>query len=376
MLKGGRRPNLPIGSHRPTRGSPCLRSRAGWATIAVRRGSSDTIASIEAPKPSAGSVVEPGRRGIVSEPVLRRVGLPDETGGETQFMAPQKSLEQLLGELRARLHRYCARMTGSVIDGEDVVQDTMLKAMETAARARSITKLEGWLFGIAHHAALDFLRRRAREESRQSTEDLDMIPDARNPVEDRQIAAASLKTFMRLPVSQRSSVILCDVLGHSLQETCEIVGGSVPAVKAALQRGRSRLRALSVEGDDAPVPALAGEDRSRLKTYVERLNAHDFDAVRAMLAEDVRLELVSRLRVEGKKNVAPYFSNYAAMPQLRFIAGFVDGRPAMLVCDADDPDQRLKYFVILAWDRDQVVGIRDFFSARYAMDGADLAVMD
>src|SRR5262245_30287382 len=64
------------------------------------------------------------------------------------------------------------------------------------------------------------------------------------------------------------------------------------------------------------------EERTRLKTYVERFNAHDFDAVRAMLAEDVRLEVVNRVRVEGKNSVAPYFRNYAARPQLRLIAGF------------------------------------------------------
>jgi RNA polymerase sigma-70 factor, ECF subfamily len=146
-----------------------------------------------------------------------------------------------------------------------VVQETMLKAMETAPRAGPITNPEGWLFGIAYHTALDFLRRRAREEARHSTEDLDMIPDVRNPVEDRQIAAASLRTFMRLPVSQRSSVILCDVLGHSLQEICEIVGGSVPAVKAALQRGRSRLRALAAGVDDPPGsgPRRAGADAAQ-----------------------------------------------------------------------------------------------------------------
>jgi RNA polymerase sigma-70 factor (ECF subfamily) len=255
-------------------------------------------------------------------------------------------------------------MTGSVIDGEDVVQETMLKAMEAAPAAGPITNPEGWLFRIAHHAALDFLRRRAREETQHSNEDLDMI------------AAASLRTFMRLPASQRSSVVLSDVLGYSLQEICEIVGGSVPAVKAALQRGRVRLRALAAEADDAPVPALAEPERTRLKTYVERFNAHDFDAVRAMLAEDVRLEVVNRVRLDGKKSVAPYFSNYAARPHWRFIPGFVDRCPAMLVYDADDPDQRLKYFVLLAWAGERVVGIRDFVFARYAMDGAELAVMD
>ena len=128
--------------------------------------------------------------------------------------APQKSVEQLLGELRPRLHRYCARMTGSVIDGEDVVQETMLKAMEAAPPAGSIANPEGWLFRIAHHAALDFLRRRSREEAQLANEDLDMIAAEGNLIADRRIAAAALRTFMRLPVSQRSGVILSLSLIH------------------------------------------------------------------------------------------------------------------------------------------------------------------
>jgi RNA polymerase sigma-70 factor (ECF subfamily) len=70
----------------------------------------------------------------------------------------RKAFDRLLGELRPKLHRYCARMTGSVIDGEDVVQETMIKALEAFPSAGIIVRPEGWLFRIAHNAALDFLR--------------------------------------------------------------------------------------------------------------------------------------------------------------------------------------------------------------------------
>jgi RNA polymerase sigma-70 factor (ECF subfamily) len=84
-----------------------------------------------------------------------------------------------------------------------------------------------------------------------------MIVDPVTIADDRQIAAASLRTFMRLPVSQRSSVILMDVLGYSLREIGGIIDGSIPAVKAALHRGRARLRELAQEPDDLSPPVLA-----------------------------------------------------------------------------------------------------------------------
>jgi len=52
-------------------------------------------------------------------------------------------LDRLLGELRPKLHRYCARMTGSVIDGEDVIQEAMLKAIEAFPQAGPIANVEG-----------------------------------------------------------------------------------------------------------------------------------------------------------------------------------------------------------------------------------------
>ena len=160
-------------------------------------------------------------------------------------------------------------MTGSVVDGEDVVQETMVKALQAFAGTGPIATIEGWLFRIAHNAALYHLRRRARQNAARADKDLDMMADPVTVTEDRQIAAASLRTFMRLPVAQRSSVILMDVLGYTIAEIGTIIDSSVPAVKAALHRGRARLRALADEPDDRPVPALAEPERARLADYVE-----------------------------------------------------------------------------------------------------------
>src|ERR1700686_1773029 len=109
-------------------------------------------------------------------------------------------LDRLLGELRPKLHRYCARMTGSVIDGEDVVQEALVKAIEAFPRGGSTTLLEACLFRITHNAALFFLRRRPRHNAALSDEDPDTMVDPVNAADDRQVAAVSLRTFMRLPV--------------------------------------------------------------------------------------------------------------------------------------------------------------------------------
>ena len=217
----------------------------------------------------------------------------------------------LLAEMRPKLHRYCARMVGSVIDGEDVLQDALTKAVESFASAGPIGNPEGWLFRIAHNTALDFLRRRNRQEALRSGEEVDMIADTADTVLSREIASASLRTFMRLPVAQRSSVILMDVLGCSLKEVCEVMDFSLPAVKAALHRGRMQLRELADEPDDLPRPKLSEADRNRLGKYVAHFNARDFDAIRAMIADDVRLDLVNKTRMNGKAEVSRYFGNYS-----------------------------------------------------------------
>jgi RNA polymerase sigma-70 factor (ECF subfamily) len=218
------------------------------------------------------------------------------------------------------------------------------------------------------------LRRRNRQEALRSGEEVDMIADQADIVLNRQIASASLRTFMRLPVAQRSSVILMDVLGCSLQEICEVMDFSLPAVKAALHRGRLQLRELADEPDDLPQPRMSEADRDRLGAYVAHFNARDFDAIRGLIADDVRLDLVNKTRLNGKAEVSRYFGNYSKVSDWHLVPGLVEGRPAILVFDPDAPGSAPKYFMLLQWTAGKVATIRDFRHAAYVIDGAEYLI--
>lgn len=286
------------------------------------------------------------------------------------------ALEDLLVRLRPRLHRYCARMVGSVIDAEDIVQEASIKAIEAFKEPTAIANPQAWLFQVVHNAALDVLRQRARQPRFADEEDLAMVSDPVDETHQREAAAAALHTFMRLPVAQRSSVILKDVLGYSLEEIGGITGSSLAAVKAALHRGREGLRAAMAEPDDRPAPALSEAERARLSAYVERFNTRDFAALRDMLAEDVRVELVTKTRLQGRAEVAGrYFVNYSRADDWHLAPGFVDRRPALIVRDPHDPARRPAYFMLLRWTDAGVAVIRDFRHAAYVIDGAEVIAL-
>jgi RNA polymerase sigma-70 factor (ECF subfamily) len=281
-----------------------------------------------------------------------------------------RDFEAMLSAMRPTLHRYCARMTGSVVDGEDVVQDALLKALMARETVGPLANPEGWLFRIAHNTALDFLRRRQRIAPMGTEEDLAMIAAPDKP--DPDVAAASLRTFLRLPALQRSAVILKDVLGHSLEELSAITGATEAAAKSALQRGRARLRELAQEPEDVDLPMLPEAMRARLVAYVNGFKAGDFDAVRAMLADDVRLDLVTTpFQRRGKDEVGQYYGAYeAAGAKWAFAPATIDGRAAMLVYERAASLVTPAYVVVLDFEYDQVRGIQDFLYARYVMEGA------
>lgn len=260
----------------------------------------------------------------------------------------------LVGSIRPELHRYCARLTGSVVEGEDVVQDTLAKAFYALAMMPEPPPLRPWLFRIAHNAALDYLRSHRHRYTEPRADVAEVAGDAAEAEHPDPLAArAALARFLALPVIQRSAVILKDVLGHSLEETAATMDTTVVAVKAALVRGRTRLR--EPASASAPAP-LAGHARAELERYAALFNARDWDGVRALIGEACRLDLVSRSQRRGKQ-VDLYFTQYAKdQITLRVVA--LDGRLALAAHagGATAPS----YFILLDWADGRVQAIRDF----------------
>jgi RNA polymerase sigma factor (sigma-70 family) len=278
----------------------------------------------------------------------------------------EHEFEDRLTALRPRLHRYCARMTGSAVDGEDVLQDALVKALRARAEGGGVDNLEGWLFRIAHNASLDFLRQRSRNAVVQLSEDLE-----ETPVPETDMVSVGFRTFLQLPELQRCAVILKDVLGHSVDDIASIAGCTPAAAKSALQRGRSTLRQLARMPQDTQLPLMSEADRWKITAYVHLFRSGDFDAIRALLADDVKLDLVNRLKLEGRDKIGRYFTRYAEETKWRFALGTAEGQPAMLVFDGTGLMERPSHFVLIDWRGDQIAAIRDFLFAPYVLEVMD-----
>jgi len=280
----------------------------------------------------------------------------------------------LVDDLRPDLHRYCARMTGSVVDGEDVVQDTLARAYYELPELKEFPALRAWLFRIAHNRALDYLRRYERRMSEPLDAALDVAADETlepdNAVSRDEAVKAAISRFLELAPVQRSCVILKDVFDYSLDDLAGMLELSVGAIKSALVRGRSKLRDLSASSNT--VPELEGQRRSISPTferYAALFNKRDWDGVRAMLVDEVKLELVSRLKCSGRIQASNYFTNYDSITDWTLVPGWLADREILAVYSPPD-DARPSYFMELKIVAGRITEICDFRHVPYIMRDA------
>jgi RNA polymerase sigma-70 factor (ECF subfamily) len=251
-----------------------------------------------------------------------------------------------------------------VTDGEDVVQETLAKAFYAISNDADLPPLRPFLFRIAHNTALDALRRyehRRVEPMAEIPEDTQTSDSA-----DPEIARAALGTFMTLPVAQRSAVILKDVLGCTLEEIAEATGSTVQAVKAALFRGRTALRAHAREPDPPAQAAPSAAERAQLHRYAALFNARDWEALRSLIADDCRLDLVSRTERRGK-GVGEYYTRYSEIQGVRLVPGTLGGMP-VLGMYTPRHDTQPTNFVFVTWHDGKIRLIRDFYHVKYIAD--------
>lgn len=242
---------------------------------------------------------------------------------ETRYLA----FLETVAKLRPILHRYCARMTGSVMDGEDIVQEALFEAYRKLDQFDDTRPLKPWLFRIAHNRCIDFLRSRG---VRDVAEAAAAVPDALLPTEPVSlgIGHAVEHLVLTLPSKERACVLLKDVFDYSLEEIAELVDSTVGGVKAALNRARTKLAASAAQ--PRPSRPVGPELRRVMELYVERFNRRDWDGVRELISADARLNVADAFA--GKLADAPYFSNYGrwSMPW-RLIMGEVDGEPVVII---------------------------------------------
>jgi RNA polymerase sigma-70 factor (ECF subfamily) len=258
------------------------------------------------------------------------------------------------------------------MDGEDVVQDSVARALVALDGLREVPPLRAWLFRIAHNRALDLLRSKAIRtaapiEAAHNVAD----PATPDPVEmlmRQEAVRTAVSRFTELPLLQRSVVILKDVLDEPLAEIAALLDLTVDAVKAHLARGRARLREISAKASRLPDPKSTSPAVAR---YVALFNQRDWDGLRALLAADVKLNQSTHPVRVGSGDVGMFFSIYATINGVWLTPGWLEGREVIAVFE-DRADLKPSYIMWLEWRGDQIVFIRDYRYVRYVTADAEL----
>ncbi|OBK15824.1 RNA polymerase subunit sigma-70 [Mycobacterium asiaticum] len=202
---------------------------------------------------------------------------------------------------RRELLAHCYRMTGSLHDAEDLVQETLLRAWKSFDRFEGKSSLRTWLHRIATNTCLTALEGRQRRPlptglgapnsdptaelvERAEVPWLEPLPHGGDPADPSEIVGsresvrlAFVAALQHLSPRQRAVLLLRDVLQWKAAEVAEAIGTSTAAVNSLLQRARSQLDAVSPSADDQLVAPDSAEAQDLLARYIAAFESYDID---------------------------------------------------------------------------------------------------
>lgn len=311
-----------------------------------------------------------------------------QTGDEEAF-------RELVDPHRLELQLHCYRILGSVRDGEDLLQETLLAAWRGLPRLQQPGALRAWLYRIATNHCLNALRDAGRREPPRPPEPpfqppaptrmgegawLEPYPDAwlervadRSPgpearYETREaVELAFIAGLQRLPPRQRAVLVLRDVLGFPTSEAAEVLEISETSVKAALQRARATLSRGGARADreQAPLPRSPRE-RELARRFADAFVADDIDGVVALLTEDARLTMPpARHEYQGPAAIASFLRAGATWRdgrRFRLVATRANGQLAfgLYLSEAQAPIGHPAGLMVLTLEGDRISAITRF----------------
>ncbi|MGE2715902.1 sigma-70 family RNA polymerase sigma factor [Mycolicibacterium litorale] len=230
----------------------------------------------------------------------------DDSRAEDAFLADAQ-------QYRRELLAHCYRMTGSLHDAEDLVQETYLRAWKSYKGFQGRSSVRTWLYRIATNTALTALDGRARRplpsglgtpssdpvddiHARAEVPWLEPLPDeAGDPssiVGSREsVRLAFIAALQHLSPRQRAVLVLREVLQWKAAEVADALGTSTAAVNSLLQRARAQLDAVGPSEDDELRPPESPEAQELLTRYISAFETYDIDKLVDMFTADAVWEM-------------------------------------------------------------------------------------
>ncbi|BBY18442.1 RNA polymerase sigma factor [Mycolicibacterium litorale] len=230
----------------------------------------------------------------------------DDSRAEDAFLADAQ-------KYRRELLAHCYRMTGSLHDAEDLVQETYLRAWKSYKGFQGKSSVRTWLYRIATNTSLTALDGRARRplptglgapssdpvdeiHARAEVPWLEPLPDeAADPssiVGSREsVRLAFIAALQHLSPRQRAVLVLREVLQWKAAEVADALGTSTAAVNSLLQRARAQLDAIGPSEDDQLRPPESPEAQDLLARYIAAFETYDIDKLADLVTADAVWEM-------------------------------------------------------------------------------------